>query len=109
MKAFIIALIVFVLTVGLCTANDIYCHNVCNDITNSVNLGTEEGARQALSKFKRHEFMLKCSVDVGYVVEARVSLESLISAYELQDEYEISRYIRDMDVRVNRLKKALFI
>ncbi len=109
MKAFVIALIVLILTVGLCTANDIYCHYVCDKITESTDIETKEGAQRALDEFKRNEFLFKCSVDMGYVIEARVSLESLISAYELEDEYEISRYIRDIDIRVNRIKKALFI
>lgn len=109
MKAFVFALVIFILTLGLCTVNDIYCHSVCENINTNVASKTEKGASDALAEFKRNEFLLKCSVDNGYVIEARVSLESLISAYELQDEYEISRYIRDIDVRINRIQKALFI
>ncbi len=109
MKAFIVALIAFTLTMGICIANDIYCHSVCEDITEAVAENTPQSARKALKKFKENEFVFKSSVDAGYVVEARVSLESLISAYELDDKYEINRYIRDITVRTDRIKKSLFI
>ena len=109
MKSFIIALIVLLLTFGLCTANDIYCHHVCESITETVSKNTPQNAQKALNEFKRNEFLLKNSVDTGYIVETRVSLESLISAYELNDEYEISRYIRDVTIHTERIKKSLFI
>ncbi len=109
MRAFIAALITFSLAVGACIVNDVYCRGVCEDITKTVLKNTPEAAADALSTFKRNEFIFKNSVDAGYVVETRVSLESLISAYELNDEYEISRYIRDITVRTDRIKKSLFI
>ena len=109
MKAFVFALVIFMLTLGLCTVNDIYCHSVCENINTNVASKTEKGASDALAEFKRNEFLLNCSVDNGYVNEARVSLESLIVAYALQDEYEIKRYSADCIVRVNRIKTALFI
>ena len=109
MKAFIIAVTVLVLTFGLCTANDLYCQRVCEEITDNITERTPEGAENALNIFKRNELLLKCSVDNGYVTETRVSLESLIAAYQLNDEYEITRYIYDISIRTNRIKKALFI
>ena len=109
MKSFIAASIVFLLLIGGVTVNDVYCHTACDQIIKSAEQKNIESAQNALDKFKRNEFLLKCSVDNGYVIEARVSLESLISAYEEKDEYEISRYIRDIQIRVERIQKALFI
>ena len=109
MKAFVFALVILVLTIGLCTANDLYCHSVCDDITAGVLSNTEEGASAALEKFRKNEFLLKCSVDNGYVIEAKVSLESLIAAYAHSDGYEIQRYVYDTDVRVERIRKSLYI
>ena len=109
MKAFIIALTVLLLTVGGCIFNDLYCHAVCEDITENVAQESAEGAKKALDIFKRNDFLLSCSVDTGYLSEARVSLESLLAAHECNDEYEIKRYVYDVTVRTNRIKRALFI
>ncbi len=108
MKSFIAATVVFFLTLGAVTVNDVYCHTACDQIIGNAEQKNIESAQNALDKFKRNEFLFKCSVDNGYVIEARVSLESLISAYEEEDEYEISRYIRDIRIRVKRIQKALF-
>ena len=109
MKAFIVALAVFVLLAAVCIANDIYCHKICQSIIENVSKNSPKSAEKALQIFRQNELLLKSSVDAGYIVEARVSLESLISAYECNDEYEISRYIRDIGIRTERIKKSLFI
>ena len=109
MKSFVAALIVFLLLFGGVLTNDIYCHACCDKIIEGAEQKNIESAQNALDKFKRNEFLFKCSVDNGYVVEARISLESLISAYEENDEYEISRYIRDIRVRMERIRKALYL
>jgi hypothetical protein len=109
MKAFVIAIIILTLLVFGCIANDVYCHSVCKDITYAVQNEGGVGAKKALDTFRKNEFLLKCSVDNGYVSEARVSLESLAVAYGLQDRYEIQRYTADSIIRVNRIKTSLFI
>ena len=109
MKAFIFALSVLLLTLSLTLLCDLYCISVCETVDEAVKTEGFPGAKKALDDFRRHEFLLKLAVDNGYVTEARISLESLISAYECEDEYEISRYKRDIAVRVTRVKKALVI
>ncbi len=109
MKAFVIAIITLTLLVSGCIANDAYCHSVCKDITYAVQNEGDVGAKKALDTFRKNEFLFKCSVDNGYVNEARVSLESLTVAYDLQDTYEIQRYAADSIIRVNRIKTSLFI
>ena len=109
MKAFLVALTVLVITVCAVTLNDVYLSDVCSDIIKITDTGTRESAEAALEKFDKNELLLKNSVDNGYVIEARISLESLIAAYDLEDEYEIERYIKDIRIRVTRVKKALFI
>ena len=94
MKTFIGACIALILTVALCVTNDVYFSGICRDIGRQVEQGGEEGAKKALKEFERHEFMLKLSVDNGYVSEAKVSLSSLVAAYGHDDAYEIDRYIR---------------
>jgi len=109
MKAFIAALSVLIVTLGVTVVNDIYCHRVCQSIERSVENGGAAGAEEALRELKNNEFLLKLSVDNGYVSEARVSLESLVAAYECNDEYETTRYIRDSALRVERVRRALII
>ena len=109
MKAFIIACAVLVLTVALCITNDVYFSDVCRSIEQQVEEGGSEGAKKALNDFERHEFMLKLSVDNGYVSEAKVSLCSLVAAYEHNDGYEIDRYIYDTSIRVKRIRRSLII
>lgn len=109
MKAFIAACIVFLLMLGTAVTNDVYCHNVCESIERNVCEGSAESAAKALSVFRKNELLLKLSVDNGYVSEASVSLESLIAAHECNDEYEIKRYTRDTALRVERVRRSLFI
>ena len=109
MKAFIAALAVFALTLGACIASDICCHRSCEMIEGAVVGEGAEGAAKALSEFKSKEWLFKLSVDNGYVTEARVSLESLIAAYKCEDSYETVGYIRDTALRVERVRRSLFI
>ena len=106
MKAFFIALTVLTLLICGVVVNDVYCSDVCNDVIKMTENGSYE---EALEIFKRNEQLLKLSVDNGYVVEARVSLESLFDAYEHNDDYEIARYTSDSCVRIERIRKSLFI
>ena len=109
MKAFLIALTILTLLVCGVTVSDVYLSDVCSDVIRITDRGTKESAEAALEKFDKNELLLKNSVDNGYVIEARISLESLIAAYELEDEYEIERYKKDIRIRVKRVQKALFI
>lgn len=109
MKAFTCALAILLLTLGIAIANDVYCNSVCIDIEDEISSKNEQSARKALDEFERNEFILKLSVDNGYVSEAEVSLRSLVSAYEHNDSYEISRYIADTLVRIRRVRRALLI
>ena len=81
MKMFIFATVFLALLLSCCILNDVYCHSVCQSIENAVQNGGYEGAKKAANTFKRNEFLLKCSVDNGYINEAEVSLESLVVAY----------------------------
>ena len=109
MRAFIVAIIVLAVTLGCAVASDLYCRDVCMDIERAVRDGGEAGAKNALEKFGRNEFLLKLSVDNGYVSEAEVSLRSLNVAYEHNDAYETARYLDDTLVRVRRVRYALII
>lgn len=109
MKAFLVAVICFSLLISGCIINDIYCNGVCEKVVDILENEGDVGAKKALDVFKSNEFLLKCSVDNGYVNEARVSLESLTVAYACEDDYEIKRYLADCIVRVNRVKTSLFI
>lgn len=109
MKAFVIAIITLTLLASGCIANDVLCHSICDGITLAVQNEGQAGAKKALDTFRKNEFLLNCSVDNGYVNEARVSLESLAVAYGCDDPYEIQRYVADSIIRVNRIKTALFI
>jgi hypothetical protein len=102
----LIALTILTLLVCGVTVSDMYLHDVCEQIIKKTESGYPS---DALEIFKENELLLKNSVDNGYVIEARISLESLIAAYELEDEYEIERYKKDIRIRVKRVQKALFI
>ena len=109
MKTFIAACAVFAIMLGVTVTSDVYCYKICKSIEQNVESGTAESSEKALKVFKRNEFLLKISVDNGYVVEAKVSLESLVAAYECNDEYEITRYVKDAALRIERVRRALII
>ena len=109
MKAFITACVVLTLTLTLTVINDVYYTSVCKEIESTMKSDGYEGATEALKTFKRHEFLLNLSVDNGYVNEAKVSIESLVSAYECDDKYEISRYIKDSSIRMERIRRSLIL
>ncbi len=109
MKAFIIALIVLLLTAGLCTANDIYCNSVCNEILRKTDMSNYEETKTALKLFEKNELLFRASCDAEYVSEAYISLGHLLSAYENGDEYEIIGYKKEATERIKTVKDALFI
>lgn len=109
MKAFIAATAVLCVTFFGALANDFYCRSTCLEIERSITENGENGAKIALEKFERNEFLLKMSVDNGYVSEAEVSLRSLNTAYAHKDGYESARYLEDALVRIRRVRRALII
>lgn len=91
------------------TASDIYCNSICKKIEKDISDFTEDGAKSAAELFLKNEFILKASVDMGYVNEAKISLKSLEIAYSENETYEARRYAEDALIRVQRIRYALFI
>ena len=109
MKVFICSLAVLLSMIAAVTVSDIYCNSVCKRIEEGISASTEEGAKAATELFLKNEFILKASVDMGYINEAKVSLKSLEIAYSENEPYEARRYTEDALIRVQRIRYALFI